>query len=108
VDGGIPLTPAYFLAQAPPKDIIIEKDPTIKEHIPSHRLKTSVWYDRPNLNDGRDYMDGDSLYKKALNRDWRRLLNEDRFFKFVDREDDHAVVYVYTYIVCVCVLLYCI
>jgi len=91
VDGGIPLSPAFFLAQAPPKDIPIRKEvPVKKEHIPSHRMPTSVWVDRPTMNDGKDFMDSPALYKKALNRDWRRLLNEDRFFKFVDREDDHA------------------
>jgi len=41
------------------------------------------------MNDSKDYVDGGALYQKALNRDFRRLLNEERFFKFIDREDDH-------------------
>jgi hypothetical protein len=49
-------------------------------------------HDRPTMNDAKGFIDHGDLYRKALNRDWRRLLNEDRFMKFVDREDDHAMV----------------
>jgi len=95
VEGGVPPQPAFILCEAPPpleanKAVLAGAPTDPPGHGYSHTHDTSVWHDRPKLNDGKDYVDGGNLYEKALNRDWRRLLNEDRFFKFVDREDDHA------------------
>ncbi len=89
VEGGIPPTPLTLLSKAPPK-IAKPKKEVAKERGPSHLWDDSIWKDRPKMNDGKDFLDDGQLYRKALNKDWRRLMNEDRFFKFVDREDDHA------------------
>ena len=58
------------------------------EEGPKWSLPESIWKPRPRLANSKDFWDGDTIYKKAFYRDWNRCLNEDRFWRFVDKHDD--------------------
>jgi hypothetical protein len=94
IRGGVGPSPVFFLSEAPPviepptPEVSLPKVPAMAAaQSPKWKLETSVWKERPTMNDGKGFVNNGELYKKALNRDWRRLMNEDRFFRFVDRED---------------------
>ena len=92
VYGGIPAEPMTVhvkqRAKAPEPEPEPEAAPEPEPEKPAWRLETSMFAPRLKEADSRQFLDAESVLAKALACDWRMVLAEDRFHKFVRKMDE--------------------
>ena len=92
VYGGIPAEPMTVHvkqhAKAPEPEPEPEAAPEPEPEKPAWRLETSMFAPRLKEADSRQFLDAENVLAKALACDWRMVLAEDRFHKFVRKMDE--------------------
>lgn len=90
---GVGLPAMTILAQEieppppPPPKPVKKKVKAVKRE---WKIEESIFAPRNKECDARAYYDTDGVVKRALSRDWARLLTEDRFWRFVAASDEEA------------------
>ncbi|KAH8062636.1 hypothetical protein JL722_3563 [Aureococcus anophagefferens] len=92
VYGGIPAEPMTVHvkqhAKAPEPEPEPEAAPEPEPEKPAWKLETSMFAPRLKEADSRQFLDAENVLAKALACDWRMVLAEDRFHKFVRKMDE--------------------
>jgi hypothetical protein len=90
--GGVPTEPMPLLAKQKPRapaaapSAAAAPAPAPK----AWTLQESVFAPRPKEVDGRDFWDSKRVFGAACNCDYARLCKEQRYWKFIERNDDDA------------------
>ena len=86
VFGGIPGAPMDLIARQEKE--VIQKEEEVIIEVKKWTLPESIFGPRARESDSRDYYDTDKVNARALDVDWARLLKEERFHKFVQKNDE--------------------
>lgn len=81
--GGVPTEPLRIFSR------MVEKPPGEEEEEEEQwTVEKSIFASRKDEADSRAYYETPKVFRRTLDVDWKRLLNEERFFRFVKRNDE--------------------
>ena len=85
--GGIPSEPMHILARQADEVVEEEAAPVVVEKH-EWQLPESIFGPRAKESDSRTFWDTQKTKARCLETDWARLLKEQRFWKFIEKNDD--------------------